>query len=185
MKQNFKAKFYHTFCKIKINPFLFIFILSKIYSKIFSILEGVLTHCVLFLQLSPQQVKIWYQNRRYKNKRQTQDKTLELATQSLMNPHGPRRVAVPVLVKDGKPTAVGAAVSSATNAQVPQSTTHSTISSYSSPTYASPNSTGYSNGAYSNQSNATTPVGSLLNGGASKNFSENENQPQLSVQSAW
>ena len=69
-------------------------------------------HLASIIRLTPVQVKIWFQNHRYKLKRARQEKGLE------MNPlPSPRRVAVPVLVRDGKPCQPLSSMNSSLRAQ--------------------------------------------------------------------
>lgn len=55
-------------------------------------------HLASIIRLTPTQVKIWFQNHRYKTKRASTERA-----EASGSGCSPRRVAVPVLVRDGKP----------------------------------------------------------------------------------
>ncbi|EDW55408.1 GM19280 [Drosophila sechellia] len=66
--------------------------------------SNILTNLTISIPITLKvKVKIWFQNHRYKCKRQAKEKAMAEQNQHNQPASSPRRVAVPVLVKDGKP----------------------------------------------------------------------------------
>ncbi|CAG9813682.1 unnamed protein product, partial [Phaedon cochleariae] len=128
-------------------------------------------HLASLIHLTPTQVKIWFQNHRYKCKRQAKEKAMAEQNQHNQSSSSPRRVAVPVLVKDGKPCSGGGSSSA-------NQTSTSSTSSESNRTQQSPAISAAAAAAACQNQQQSVAAQCMANGGLAMAYRQQTNYQQ-------